>query len=39
MTEEHEHIWDKWYPWDRTHKWRKCVLPGCNEKQVEEAKG
>lgn len=31
VADSHQHYWeDQWYPYDRTHKWRKCVFPGCD---------
>lgn len=35
--EPHKHIWGKWFPWDRNHVWRQCVLPLCREKEIKEA--
>jgi hypothetical protein len=36
---EHEHIFDaRWYPLDRMHVRRVCVLPGCHHVQTKEAK-
>lgn len=35
----HEHIYDaRWYPLDRKHVRRVCVLPGCSHREVMEAK-
>lgn len=32
---EHEHIFEeRWYPLDKQHVRRVCVLPGCTVRQV-----
>lgn len=31
------HIMGKWYPYDKGHHYRQCVVPGCKYKEVEEA--
>ena len=36
---EHEHIWDRWYPQDRNHKHRRCLLPGCGASEIREVEG
>jgi hypothetical protein len=36
---EHEHVFDdRWYPLDRTHVRRVCVIPGCGKREVKEVK-
>lgn len=33
------HLWSGWYAWSRSHKYRTCVVPGCNTVEVVEANG
>lgn len=36
---EHVHVFeDRWYPLDKKHVRRVCVLPGCHHVEVKEAK-
>lgn len=31
-----EHMWDKWYPQDRTHIHRVCLIPECHATEIME---
>lgn len=31
-----EHMWDKWFPQDRTHIHRVCLIPTCHASEIKE---
>lgn len=36
--ESHEHIWDKWYPYNNRQNHRVCLHPKCRQVEIKDVK-